>query len=148
MTLPERSISPDLAEAWIRESLRVDPRGAHIDVSGSCMEPALVEGARVLLKPGPGPVRLGDVVLLRTPGGLRLHRVLLRFGDRIRTKGDRGTYLDPAGSAGDIIAICDMTESRALRVVRAACSLVRVLTRPGWAFLRPGLARTQAGTLP
>lgn len=129
MSIPERSLSPDLAEDWIREILRRDPEGAQLTVSGTCMEPSLKEGSRITLRSLGGAARVGDVVLLRTVAGLRLHRVLLRFGDRIRTKGDLGNYLDPASSLSAIIGVCETSESRLTRLVRAVFSMGRVFAR-------------------
>lgn len=130
MSLPERSLSPEVAEEWIREVLRQDERGARLTVSGSCMEPSLKEGSKVTLMPLQGTARVGDVVLIRTAAGLRLHRVLLRFGDRVRTKGDSGTYLDPVSSASAVIGVCETSESRLARLLHTAGSLARLLARP------------------
>lgn len=130
MSIPERSLSPEVAEDWIREVLRRDEGGAQLTVSGACMEPSLKEGSKITLRRFHGAARVGDVVLLQTAAGLRLHRVLLRFGDRVRTKGDRGIFLDPASSFSAIIGVCEATESRLARLVRAARSLARLLARP------------------
>lgn len=136
MTLPERNPSPEQAESWIRECLDLHPEGATLTVSGTCMEPALGEGLQISLRRLRGVPRLGDVVLVRTPAGLRLHRVLMRFGERIRTKGDRGVYLDPEGSVRDVIAVWNSTESKSRRLLRTGGSLARVFTRPGWGRAR------------
>jgi len=129
VTIPERSLAPEVAEDWIRGLLRQDPGGARLMVSGTCMEPSLKEGSRITLSSFEGAVRVGDVVLLRTAAGLRLHRVLLRFGDRIRTKGDQGTYLDPSSPLSAIIGVCDSNETRLTRLARAAGSLGRLFAR-------------------
>ena len=129
MTLPERCLPAEVADAWLRACMEMDHRGGEIRVSGSCMEPSLPEGSRVRLRWPDPPPRVGDIVLLKTPSGLRLHRVLIRLGSRIRTKGDRGVYLDPAGSARDVIAVCDAAESRGRRLLRTLHSLARLLTR-------------------
>ncbi|MEO8500137.1 MAG: S24/S26 family peptidase [Vicinamibacteria bacterium] len=132
MTLPERVPSPEVAEAWIRECLSLHPEGADLRVSGTCMEPALREGSRIRLRSPVGPIRVGDVVLLRTSAGLRLHRVVFQSGGELRTKGDRGLYLDPATSRSEVIARCVTREPRWKALLRAASSAVRLLARP-WA---------------
>ncbi len=129
MTLPERPLVPEIAEDWIREILRQEAGGARLTVSGTCMEPSLREGSKITLRRFDGVVRVGDVVLLRTAAGLRLHRVLLRLGDRIRTKGDRGTYFDPSSPLSAVIGVCETKESRLTRLVRATGSLGRVFAR-------------------
>jgi hypothetical protein len=130
MSLAERAIDPGLAEDWIREALRLHPQGVRLTVSGTCMEPALAEGSKVTLATVTRAVRAGEVVLVRTVAGLRLHRVLLAFADRIRTKGDRGTYLDPAAPRSAVIAICDTGEGPLVMKTRAFLSLARLAARP------------------
>ena len=130
MTLAERAIEPGVAEEWIREALRIHPDGVRLTVSGTCMEPALAAGSKVTLAPVTRAVRAGNVVLLRTPAGLRLHRVLLAFADRIRTKGDLGTYLDPALPRSAVIAVCETGEGGFVMKFRAFRSLMKLLARP------------------
>ena len=141
-SLPERTPPPEVAEQWIRECLSLDPRGAELRVTGTCMEPAIREGARVRLKAPDRPARVGDVALLRTLKGLRLHRVVLRIGSTLRTKGDTGVYLDPASSIGDVIAILSGAEPRWKGLLLASMSLVRLFRRP-WAAA-PGAGRGDA----
>lgn len=129
MSIPERSLVPEVAEDWIREILRQDDQGARLTVSGTCMEPSLKEGSKITLRRFDGVVRVGDVVLLRTAAGLRLHRVLLGLGDRIRTKGDRGIYLDPSSPLSAVIGVCETDEDRFTRLVRVAGNLGRVFAR-------------------
>jgi hypothetical protein len=130
VTLPERDLEPEAAEDWIRDLLGREPLGAELTVSGTCMEPALPEGSKVRLKAATGPVRTGDIVLLRVAAGLRLHRVVLSFRGWIRTKGDRGIYLDPKAARQAVIAVCDANEARLTRVCRTAVSVGRLLGRP------------------
>ena len=132
MTLPERALEPEAAEAWIRDVLRREPLGAELTVSGTCMEPALAEGSRVRLRAATRPVRAGDIVLLRIETGLRLHRVVSSFGDWIRTKGDRGIYLDPKAPRQAVIAVCESNEAALTRLCRTVASLGRLLGR-AWA---------------
>ena len=146
MSIPERSLVSEVAEDWIREILRQESQGARLTVSGTCMEPSLKEGSKITLRRFDGVVRVGDVVLLSTAAGLRLHRVLLRFGDRIRTKGDRGTYLDPSSPLSAVIGVCETNENRFTRLVRAAGNLGRVFARSWTASGRADGAH--AGLLP
>lgn len=130
MTLQERVPSPEVAQDWIRECLSLHPEGAELTVSGTCMAPALREGARIRLQSPTGPLRIGDVVLLRTAAGLRLHRVVLKFQGAIRTKGDRGTYLDPAALGKEVIAVWATSEPRWRSLLNVGRSLARLLARP------------------
>jgi len=135
-SLPVRTPSPEIAEQWIRESLSLDPRGAELTVTGTCMEPAIREGARIRLKAPDRPARVGDVALLRTAKGLRLHRVVFRMGSTLRTKGDTGIYLDPPASSGDVIAILAGAEPRWRGFLLATASLLRLFGRPWTAVAR------------
>ena len=130
MSLPERALESEVAEDWIRDLLGRDAHGAELTVSGTCMEPTLPEGAKVRLKAPTGPVRAGDIVLLRLAAGLRLHRVVFSSPGWIRTKGDRGIYLDPKVLRQAVIAVCETNETRLDRLVRVTASLVRLLARP------------------
>lgn len=60
-----------------------------LGVRGSCMEPGLPAGAEAVAWPG-RPVRVGDVVALRSGPNVMLHRVVARVGDRLVHQGDRG----------------------------------------------------------
>lgn len=142
-SLPVRTPSPEIAEQWIRECLSLDPRGAELTVTGTCMEPAIREGARIRLKVPDRPARVGDVALLRTAKGLRFHRVVLYFGSTLRTKGDTGIYLDPAASSGDVIAILAGAEPRWKGLLLASLSLLRLLTR-SWAAAPAGAGQGDA----
>jgi Uncharacterised nucleotidyltransferase len=77
-----------------------------LTVTGDCMRPALQAGDTVVLAPvRSAPPRFGDVVLLRHPAGLRLHRLIWRPpGLRWRTKGDRAVFCDPALARADLLA--------------------------------------------
>jgi hypothetical protein len=104
-----------------------------LTVTGDCMRPALQPGDTVVL----APVRMvsprfGDVVLLRHPAGLRLHRLIwcpprLRW----RTKGDRAPFCDPAVRGADLLATVVSAEPG------------RQPTRSGWTATR-SLARAIA----
>ena len=142
-SLPVRTPSPEIAEQWIRECLSLDPRGAELTVTGTCMEPAIREGARIRLKVPDRPARVGDVALLRTARGLRLHRVVFRIGSTLRTKGDTSIYLDPAASSGDVIAILAGAEPRWGGFLLVTSSLLRLFGRP-WTAAARGAGRGDA----
>jgi hypothetical protein len=77
-----------------------------LTVSGDCMRPALHPGDTVVLAPARTTrPRFGDVVLLRHPAGLRLHRLIWSPpGLRWRTKGDRAVFCDPSLARADLLA--------------------------------------------
>jgi hypothetical protein len=127
MSLEDRIASPGLADDLVRDCLTLDPKGGQLTVSGTCMEPLLREGDTIQVETPGATMRMGDVVLIRTPLGLRLHRVVFRFGDALRTKGDRGIYLDPAASQRDVVAVWPSTESRAERAWQVGLSVFRCL---------------------
>jgi hypothetical protein len=91
---------PALSDLIVRDCLERFP-SVRLRVSGECMRPGLAPGATVrLASPARRPPRLGDVVLVRLPTGLRLHRLvwgppLAPRGTRWRTKGDRSWLWDP-----------------------------------------------------
>jgi hypothetical protein len=150
VTLLERVLTAETALNWIRDCLDLKPGIAHLTVSGTCMEPALRSGAKVTLRRVSGRPRVGDVVLLRTAWGLRLHRVVLRLRGTLRTKGDQGMYLDPPASDGDVLAVWEGDESRWASSVQAGLSLIRLLKRP-WTSSSTGDAQGDAahrGSLP
>ena len=130
MTVAERVLSADTAESWIREALTMEPGGVELTVSGTCMEPALTEGARVQLKLLTGRPTAGDVLLLRTALGLRLHRVVFRYGTWLRTKGDRGVFLDAPVSVAEVLAQATFNESPVERIGRTGLSLLALFLRP------------------
>lgn len=125
MSLEDRIASPGLADDLVRDCLTLDPKGGQLTVSGTCMEPLLREGDTIQVETPGTTMRMGDVVLIRTPLGLRLHRVVFRLGDALRTKGDRGIYLDPAARQRDVVAVWPSTESRAERAWQVGLSVFR-----------------------
>ena len=125
MTIEERNMSPEITEDWIRACLR-EGESAELTVMGSCMKPALIEGDKVTLSDLLRPVRIGDIVLIRTPAGLRLHRVLIRHGETVRTKGDHGIYLDPPTPRSRVVARCLVAEPLGTRALRTFLSLLRL----------------------
>jgi hypothetical protein len=125
MSLAERTVAPSLAEDMLRECLVLDPRGGQLTVSGKCMEPVLREGAVIQVEAPARPVRTGDVVLVQTPAGLRLHRIVFHVGQTLRTKGDRSVFLDPAVDVRDVVGVWASAESRAGSLLRVGASLGR-----------------------
>ncbi|HET9315123.1 MAG TPA: nucleotidyltransferase family protein [Vicinamibacteria bacterium] len=97
-----------------------------LTVTGECMRPSLEPGDTVVLEPARRTrPRFGDVVLLRHPAGLRLHRLifcppLLRW----RTKADRSPFCDPALRQEDLLATVVASDPR------------RVATRSGWSAVK------------
>lgn len=143
--LPERTLSGDVADLWIREALSLHPGGAELTVSGTCMEPAIMEGARIQIRRPSQAPRAGDVLLVSTPAGLRLHRVIFRQGETVRTKGDKGRFLDPPIPDANVLAFADSGETRGVRFARTFVSALRLALRFG---LAPGSDRAHAAVLP
>jgi hypothetical protein len=127
MSLADRTVAPKLAEDILRECLVLDPRGGQLTVSGRCMEPVLLQGAMIQVEVPARPVRTGDVVLVQTSAGLRLHRIVLRLGQTLRTKGDRSVFLDPAVDVRDVVGVWASAESRTGSLLRVGASLGRYI---------------------
>src|SRR5438105_407836 len=79
----------------LRECLTAVDR-IRLIVTGDCMTPAMEAGEiAVLRSPSKQAPRLGDVVLVRQPAGLRLHRLVLRVpGLGCWTRADRAFHFD------------------------------------------------------
>lgn len=123
-SLPPASC-PSLADAVLDECLAGFDR-LRLTVTGECMRPSLEPGDTVVLEPvRKAPPRFGDVVLLRHPAGLRLHRLIWRPPFLAwRTKADRSAFLDPALRPQDLVAtVVDSVPHR-------------VGTRSGWSALK------------
>lgn len=116
-------------------------------VTGQCMRPDLAEGQRVLLvgRARKRP-RLGDVVLTRAGGTMRLHRLvwtpISRARGAFRTKADRAAFLDPAVSPEDVLGTVVGVDGRAYarRPWRALRSLLGAVFARG--RTSPRAART------
>jgi hypothetical protein len=127
---------PALSDLIVRECLERFP-SVRLRVSGECMRPDLAAGASVrLASPARRPPRLGDVVLVRLPTGLRLHRLvwgppLALKGTRWRTKGDRSWLWDPLLDPRHVLGTV-VEDGRKGGVWRALLSLLGGL----WARLR------------
>jgi hypothetical protein len=127
---------PALSDLIVRDCLERFP-SVRLRVSGECMRPGLAAGDTVrLASPARRPPRLGDVVLVRLPAGLRLHRLvwgppLAPRGTRWRTKGDRSWIWDPLLHPEHVLGTV-VEEGRRGGVGRALLSLLEGL----WARLR------------
>jgi len=94
-----------LREEALRECL-ADFDRIVLTVSGHCMSPQIEAGHRAVVvgrrwrRP-----RFGEVVLVRLPVGLRLHRLVWSppVAGRWRTKADGGPLWDPAVDRGDVL---------------------------------------------
>jgi hypothetical protein len=97
-----------------------------LTVTGDCMRPSLEPGDTVVLEPARRrPPRFGDVVLLRHPAGLRLHRLIWRPPFLAwRTKADRSAFCDPALRPKDLVATVVASDPH------------RARTRSGWSALK------------
>jgi hypothetical protein len=90
----------EFSTAIIRDCLRCFPE-VRLRIKGSCMSPCIVSGMTVILgQKVLHPPRIGDVVLLHHPAGLRLHRLfwgppLASGSSRWRTRAERAFASDP-----------------------------------------------------
>jgi hypothetical protein len=104
-------------------------------VTGQCMSPDLSEGERVLVvSPSRHRPRVGDVVLTRSGGDLRLHRLVwgppfARRSAGWRTQADRSLLFDPALAEEDVVGTVVAVEGRRYRPrpARALLSLARAV---------------------
>lgn len=89
----------DLAVESLRRSGQLRFRA-----QGASMIPAIRPGACVEIRAAtPDRIARGDIVLLKTPGGLRLHRVVeIRPGSLI-TRGDNHAHNDAPADARDLL---------------------------------------------
>lgn len=116
------------AEAALADLLAGFPH-IRLRVTGTCMEPCLVPGQTALVAGRQlSPPRWGDVVLVRDPQGLHLHRLVWRGGARFLTKADRSRHLDATWSGGALLGTVvgvegEATGQRLRRRLRAARSL-------------------------
>ena len=106
--IPSLDASDTFQDAVLRECLASFPH-VRLTVTGACMFPGLASGETVLLTAAAQRrPRLGDVVLVRQPEGLRLHRLVwgppLARAGAWRTQADRGPIWDPRIRAADVLA--------------------------------------------
>lgn len=105
-----------LGEAALRGCL-ADFDHIVLTVSGHCMSPHIEAGARAVIvgrrwrRP-----RFGEVVLVRLPAGLRLHRLVWSppLSGRWRTKADGGPLWDPAVDRVEVLGTVVEVEGRPL----------------------------------
>ncbi|MGE0452514.1 MAG: S24/S26 family peptidase [Vicinamibacteria bacterium] len=102
-------------------------------VSGRCMEPAVREGETALLwSAGRRPPRLGDIVLVRTAAGLRLHRLVASLpGLGALTRADAGLDFDarPLELLATVVGVAEDPGRRLRRPLRALRSAAGALAR-------------------
>ena len=98
-----------------------------VPVQGQSMQPFLQPGDEVWVAPGLTGVRRGDVVVLATPAGLLVHRLLRAEPwsqpQRLWTQGDSNRRPDAAASAVSCLG-------RVLAVRRGSSTVA--LDTPGW----------------
>ncbi|MET0553398.1 MAG: nucleotidyltransferase family protein [Vicinamibacteria bacterium] len=133
---PAPARPPDDAHAFEESVLRDCLAGfdrLRLTVTGDCMRPALHPGDTVVLAPvRSAPPRFGDVVLLRHPAGLRLHRLIWSPpGLRWRTKGDRAVFCDPSLGRADLLATVIAADPRRGAVRSASRALVSLASAVG-----------------
>jgi hypothetical protein len=86
-------------ELWL-EGLR-QGHAMRLRPLGSSMVPFLRAGDIVTIAPSQ-KCRLGDIILYRRDDGTVMHRVVMKFADRIITKGDALRQIDPGVLPQDI----------------------------------------------
>ena len=117
------------ADELLDLAVEVLSRGGSLTLlaSGHSMVPAIADGDRVSLRPaGAGSPRLGDVWLVATSKGARLHRLVSsgrnHLGAWFRVKGDAATGALEHVSRADLVG----------RVVRIDRSASRFLSSRWW----------------
>ena len=133
-------LDPDRSEVILRTLLEGSP--CQLQVKGGCMAPVLPPGTRVSLGPAACErPRWGDVVLVRVPAGLRLHRLVWGVSGGLgglRTKGDQAYPLDPPLRPVAILAkVVEPVEPATLRLPRTLWSLAEGLLHGLRERLRP-----------
>jgi signal peptidase I len=82
-------------------------QGHWVPVQGPSMLPFLQPGDEMWVAPRPAKLRRGDVVVLMTPSGLLVHRLLRAEPwsqpQQLWTHGDNNRLPDPAASAEDLL---------------------------------------------
>jgi hypothetical protein len=132
--MSELRTTPPFADRILEDCLSAFP-DVVFAVTGHCMSPDLAEGERVrVVSPSRRPPRLGDVVLTRSAGDLRLHRLVwgppfVRRSAGWRTQADRALCLDPLLSEKDILGTVVAVEGRPYErsFARAVWSLSRAI---------------------
>ena len=103
---------------------------AQVRVAGGSMSPTVELGASVrVMRRAP---RVGDVVLLASPGGYTLHRLVARLGPRFVHAGDAPRSEGGLCRAGDVLAVAELpsrTPPLALRARAIASALAGLIIR-------------------
>ncbi len=111
-----------LFENLSRELLR-EGNGIRFQARGASMSPAIRDGEVVHVKPAaPADLRKGDIVLVKSETGFRLHRLVVADAERdvFITRGDCGQQDDPAVGGERVAGIAVAKEVRVgNRIVRA-----------------------------
>jgi len=131
---------------FVEECLAIFLR-VRLTVTGACMGEALPEGSDVTVahRSARSP-RIGDIVLVRQPEGLRLHRLIwgppVALCRQWRTKADRSRRWDARVAAdaiiGTVVGSDRGIEPGGRRVRRAAWSLAAAVASRAWAALPAG----------
>jgi hypothetical protein len=141
-----READRDWSETILRALLDDLPH-VQLRVTGDCMRPALLPGDTVrLVSTGRRRPRLGDLVLVRLPAGLRLHRLVWGWPAGVRarrTKADRSLYWDPAFEPADVWGAVVAVE-RGGRALPRPRRIGPALRSVGGALLRRSLRGRQA----
>jgi hypothetical protein len=128
-----------LFAAFASELLRAG-NGVRFQARGGSMSPAIRDAEIVFIRPPVIPdLRCGDIVLIKSEMGFRLHRLVIAdiHRDIFITRGDCGQQDDPAVSAEEILGIAVAKE------VRVAGRAIQVKFRGMRAHLWCSLARAQ-----
>ena len=89
----------DLAIESLRQSGHL-----HLRVQGTSMLPAVRPGTYASIeRAGSDQIVCGDIVLTKTPAGVRLHRVVEICGTQFITRGDNHRHADPPVCGEDIL---------------------------------------------
>lgn len=142
-------VAEGVGDALLAECLEVFPH-VRLRVTGQCMSPELKEGETVLIaSPSLHKPRVGEIVLARHAGGLRLHRLVWKWPVFSRqlfwlTKADRSRLCDPriapGAVLGTVVAVEPVGAERAwgkARIRRAGRSFAQGLA--AWSRARVGL---------
>ena len=76
-----------VVQDMLRELLRVG-RSVRFKVASGSMRPALLENDEVTVEGTRGAIACGDIVVYRKSGKMTVHRVVMKLGGRVITKGD------------------------------------------------------------
>jgi hypothetical protein len=112
----------ELFDDFVQELLR-EGNAIRFQARGGSMSPAIRDGEIVHVKSAiPAELRKGDMVLVKSEIGFRLHRLVVAdlAQDVFITRGDCGQQDDPAVSAEDILGLATTKEVRVGRRIARA----------------------------